>query len=113
MFVHDAIRFALYNRSIIEKAPLQLYCSALVYAPENGQSLLFSTKTRSYCSLQYSARVSSRPTTLSSRVPKLLTVRSNPMEAGHSHRPTALRMRLSAETVGAFQHLWLVSPLVQ
>jgi WD40 repeat protein len=36
MFVHDAIRFALYNRSIIEKAPLQLYCSALVYAPENS-----------------------------------------------------------------------------
>ncbi|KAH8591927.1 WD40-repeat-containing domain protein [Bisporella sp. PMI_857] len=35
-FLHDAKRFALYNRSIIEKAPLQLYCSALVFAPENS-----------------------------------------------------------------------------
>ena len=33
-FIHDAKRFALYNRSIIEEAPLQIYCSALVFAPE-------------------------------------------------------------------------------
>src|SRR5271155_3924908 len=33
-FIHDAKRFALYNRSTIEEAPLQLYCSALVFAPE-------------------------------------------------------------------------------
>jgi WD40 repeat protein len=33
-FVHDAKRFALYNRSIIEEAPLQIYYSALVFAPE-------------------------------------------------------------------------------
>ncbi|OBT54069.1 hypothetical protein VE04_10354 [Pseudogymnoascus sp. 24MN13] len=35
-FIHDAMRFALYNRLVIEKAPLQLYCSALVFAPEKS-----------------------------------------------------------------------------
>ncbi|KAK5634087.1 hypothetical protein RRF57_009801 [Xylaria bambusicola] len=35
-FIHDAKRFALYSRSAIEQAPLQLYCSALVFAPENS-----------------------------------------------------------------------------
>jgi WD40 repeat protein len=35
-FIHDAKRFALYNRSVIEQAPLQLYCSALVFAPGNS-----------------------------------------------------------------------------
>jgi WD40 repeat protein len=35
-FIHDAKRFALYNRLIIEQAPLQLYCSALVFAPESS-----------------------------------------------------------------------------
>ncbi|PMD49976.1 WD40 repeat-like protein [Hyaloscypha bicolor E] len=32
-FVHDAKRFVLYNRSVIEQAPLQTYCSALVFSP--------------------------------------------------------------------------------
>ncbi|KAH9205198.1 NACHT domain-containing protein [Leptodontidium sp. 2 PMI_412] len=36
VFIHDAKRFALYNRSIIEQAPLQLYCSALIFAPERS-----------------------------------------------------------------------------
>ncbi|KAH8595489.1 WD40-repeat-containing domain protein [Bisporella sp. PMI_857] len=35
-FTHDARRFALHNRSTIEQAPLQLYCSALVFAPGNS-----------------------------------------------------------------------------
>ncbi|PVH69315.1 HET-D [Cadophora sp. DSE1049] len=35
-FVHDARRFALHNRSIIEQVPLQAYCSALVFAPEKS-----------------------------------------------------------------------------
>ncbi|KAG9234444.1 NACHT domain-containing protein [Amylocarpus encephaloides] len=35
-FIHDARRFAISNRSIIEQAPLQVYCSALVFAPENS-----------------------------------------------------------------------------
>ncbi|KFX99139.1 hypothetical protein O988_04021 [Pseudogymnoascus sp. VKM F-3808] len=35
-FIHDAKRFALYNRSVIEQAPLQLYCSALVFAPKKS-----------------------------------------------------------------------------
>ena len=35
-FVHDAKRFALFNRLMIERAPLQLYCSALVFAPEKS-----------------------------------------------------------------------------
>ncbi|KAG4442537.1 hypothetical protein IFR05_001949 [Cadophora sp. M221] len=35
-FIHDARRFAVSNRSIIEQAPLQVYCSALVFAPENS-----------------------------------------------------------------------------
>ncbi|KAN0075115.1 WD40 repeat-like protein [Elaphomyces granulatus] len=32
-FIHDAKRFILFNRSMIEEAPLQLYYSALVFAP--------------------------------------------------------------------------------
>ena len=36
VFIHDAKRFALYNRSVIEEAPLQIYCSALVFAPEKS-----------------------------------------------------------------------------
>ncbi|OCK88236.1 uncharacterized protein K441DRAFT_647029, partial [Cenococcum geophilum 1.58] len=36
IFVLDAMRFALYNRVVIEQAPLQLYCSALVFAPEKS-----------------------------------------------------------------------------
>ncbi|KAF2403020.1 hypothetical protein EJ06DRAFT_536498 [Trichodelitschia bisporula] len=32
-FVHDLKRFVLYNRSAIELAPLQIYCSALVFSP--------------------------------------------------------------------------------
>ncbi|KAI9834042.1 MAG: hypothetical protein M1819_003327 [Sarea resinae] len=35
-FVHDAKRFALYNRSVIEFAPLQLYSSSLVFAPDKS-----------------------------------------------------------------------------
>ncbi|KAH9203212.1 hypothetical protein DL95DRAFT_399572, partial [Leptodontidium sp. 2 PMI_412] len=35
-FIHDAKRFALYNRSVIEQAPLQLYCSALIFAPKRS-----------------------------------------------------------------------------
>ncbi|KAH8593119.1 vegetative incompatibility protein HET-E-1 [Bisporella sp. PMI_857] len=35
-FIRDAKRFALYNRSVIEQAPLQLYSSALVFAPEQS-----------------------------------------------------------------------------
>lgn len=35
-FAHDAKRFALNNRSVIEQAPLQVYCSALLFAPEES-----------------------------------------------------------------------------
>jgi WD40 repeat protein len=35
-FVHDAKRFLLYNRSIIEEAPLQIYWSALIFAPQRS-----------------------------------------------------------------------------
>ncbi|PVH70823.1 NACHT-domain-containing protein [Cadophora sp. DSE1049] len=35
-FVDDAKRFALYNRSVIEQTPLQIYCSALVFSPEKS-----------------------------------------------------------------------------
>ncbi|KAI9861064.1 MAG: hypothetical protein M1813_005493 [Trichoglossum hirsutum] len=34
--VHDARRFILYNRSIIEESPLQIYCSALIFAPKKS-----------------------------------------------------------------------------
>jgi WD40 repeat protein len=34
--VHDARRFILYNRSIIEQSPLQIYYSALVFAPKKS-----------------------------------------------------------------------------
>ena len=36
VFIRDAKRFALYNRTVIEQSPLQLYCSALIFAPENS-----------------------------------------------------------------------------
>ncbi|ERF69366.1 hypothetical protein EPUS_08638 [Endocarpon pusillum Z07020] len=32
-FIYDAKRFVLYNRSIIEQAPIQTYCSALIFVP--------------------------------------------------------------------------------
>ncbi|TEY29165.1 hypothetical protein BOTCAL_0965g00010 [Botryotinia calthae] len=35
-FIHDAKRFILYNRTGIEQAPLQIYCSALFFAPEKS-----------------------------------------------------------------------------
>ncbi|KAG4437715.1 hypothetical protein IFR05_006798 [Cadophora sp. M221] len=35
-FIQDATRFAVSNRSIIKQAPLQAYCSALVFAPEKS-----------------------------------------------------------------------------
>ncbi|OCK77258.1 hypothetical protein K432DRAFT_259588, partial [Lepidopterella palustris CBS 459.81] len=35
-FLYDAKRFVLNNRSIIEYAPLQIYCSALVFAPQRS-----------------------------------------------------------------------------
>ncbi|KAF7507209.1 hypothetical protein GJ744_010891 [Endocarpon pusillum] len=35
-FVHDAQRFVLYCRSAFEKNPLQLYCSALLFAPQKS-----------------------------------------------------------------------------
>ncbi|CAG8982452.1 hypothetical protein HYALB_00014077, partial [Hymenoscyphus albidus] len=35
-FVNDIKRFTLHSQSVIEKAPLQLYCSALIFAPENS-----------------------------------------------------------------------------
>ena len=34
--IYDAKRLVLYNRLVIEQAPLQLYCSALVFAPEKS-----------------------------------------------------------------------------
>ncbi|TEY28940.1 hypothetical protein BOTCAL_0983g00030 [Botryotinia calthae] len=34
--IHDAKRFVLHNRIGIEQAPLQIYCSALFFAPENS-----------------------------------------------------------------------------
>jgi hypothetical protein len=34
--VHDARRFILYNQSIIEESPLQIYCSTLVFAPKKS-----------------------------------------------------------------------------
>ncbi|APA11507.1 hypothetical protein sscle_08g062770 [Sclerotinia sclerotiorum 1980 UF-70] len=35
-FIYDAKRFLLHNRVGIEQAPLQIYCSALFFAPENS-----------------------------------------------------------------------------
>ncbi|PQE30882.1 hypothetical protein CJF32_00011342 [Rutstroemia sp. NJR-2017a WRK4] len=35
-FIHDAKRFALYSRSVIEQTPLQSYCYALVFAPQKS-----------------------------------------------------------------------------
>ncbi|KAH7363989.1 hypothetical protein BKA65DRAFT_127019 [Rhexocercosporidium sp. MPI-PUGE-AT-0058] len=35
-FIQDATRFAISTRSVIEQAPLQAYCSALVFAPEKS-----------------------------------------------------------------------------
>ncbi|KAJ5335724.1 uncharacterized protein N7506_005660 [Penicillium brevicompactum] len=35
-FVHDAKRFILKNRQIVDLAPLQVYCAGLVFAPRTG-----------------------------------------------------------------------------
>ncbi|PMD32012.1 hypothetical protein L207DRAFT_590884 [Hyaloscypha variabilis F] len=35
-FTWDAKRFLLYNKAVIEQAPLQIYCSALVFAPSTS-----------------------------------------------------------------------------
>ncbi|RFU31129.1 hypothetical protein B7463_g5199, partial [Scytalidium lignicola] len=35
-FIHDAKRFALSNRQVIEQTPLQSYCSALIFSPEKS-----------------------------------------------------------------------------
>ncbi|KAH7346491.1 hypothetical protein BKA65DRAFT_428866 [Rhexocercosporidium sp. MPI-PUGE-AT-0058] len=35
-FIQDATRFVISTRSVIEQAPLQAYCSALVFAPEKS-----------------------------------------------------------------------------
>ncbi|KAK6495981.1 hypothetical protein TWF481_003026 [Arthrobotrys musiformis] len=35
-FIHDSKRLILYNRSIIERAPLQVYCSALAFVPQQS-----------------------------------------------------------------------------
>ena len=35
-FLYDAVRFILANRFVIEIAPLQIYCSAIVFAPEES-----------------------------------------------------------------------------
>jgi len=35
-FAHDAKRFALKNRSVVEEVPLQLYSSAIMFAPERS-----------------------------------------------------------------------------
>ncbi|KAG9232956.1 WD40-repeat-containing domain protein [Amylocarpus encephaloides] len=35
-FIHDTRRFIVFNRSIIKQAPLQAYCSALVFTPEKS-----------------------------------------------------------------------------
>jgi WD40 repeat protein len=35
-FLHDAKRFTLKNRQIADDAPLQLYCSGLVFAPRTA-----------------------------------------------------------------------------
>ncbi|CAG8140451.1 unnamed protein product [Penicillium nalgiovense] len=35
-FVHDAKRFILKNRQIVDQAPLQVYCAGLVFAPRTG-----------------------------------------------------------------------------
>ncbi|KAL4864411.1 hypothetical protein BDV12DRAFT_11428 [Aspergillus spectabilis] len=34
--INDAKRFTLHNRVVIENAPLQIYCSAIVFAPQQS-----------------------------------------------------------------------------
>ncbi|OQD93842.1 hypothetical protein PENVUL_c167G05014, partial [Penicillium vulpinum] len=35
-FLHDAKRFILKNRQIVDQAPLQVYCAGLIFAPRTG-----------------------------------------------------------------------------
>ncbi|KIM99276.1 hypothetical protein OIDMADRAFT_201896 [Oidiodendron maius Zn] len=44
-FIHDTKRFVLYFRSAIEQAPLQIYCSALIFTPKTS----IIRKQFSYC----------------------------------------------------------------
>jgi hypothetical protein len=41
-FIHDAKRFALRHRSVIEYTPLQIYSSALIFTPENRNKVTSS-----------------------------------------------------------------------
>ena len=44
MIVEDAIRFVLHFREIVERLPLQLYNSCLIFCPQNSKTLsAFST----------------------------------------------------------------------
>ncbi len=48
-FVHDAKRFLLKNRSIIEEAPLQIYASALEFSPNRSLiKALYANHIKSY-----------------------------------------------------------------
>ncbi|KAK7587973.1 hypothetical protein V3481_010660 [Fusarium oxysporum f. sp. vasinfectum] len=52
-FVADAVRFILANLSVIEEAPLQIYASALVFAPTNSiVRSTFKSKAPIWLSLQ-------------------------------------------------------------
>ena len=55
-FVQDATRFALYNRFVMEEAPLQLYYSCLLFAPK-------SNVVRGYISDEISSLISRLPET--------------------------------------------------
>jgi WD40 repeat protein len=46
--IQDAKRFVLYNRSVIEEAPLQIYASALVFSPTSTIRTLFRDEEPSW-----------------------------------------------------------------
>jgi WD40 repeat protein len=54
LLIADAKHFALYNRKIIEEVPLQLYLSALIFAPSSslfGETYSHKLSTWLFCSL--------------------------------------------------------------
>ncbi|KAF2162675.1 hypothetical protein M409DRAFT_37371 [Zasmidium cellare ATCC 36951] len=85
-FLDDAIRFVLRNRHIIDLAPLQTYCSALVFAPKQ------SVVRRQF--QQYIPRWLS----LLPRVPSVWSLETQRLE-GHSEGVTAIAFSSNLNTI--------------
>jgi WD40 repeat protein len=86
--IYDANRFVLSNRSVIEKAPLQTYCSALVFSPKTSE-----------IRRQFGAQIPPWVT----RLPAVRDDWNSFLQAleGHSHRVTAVAFSPDGQMVAS------------